>query len=344
MGAMRLSIVLLSMVTGLLAQSNQPIASPTNESLRGLAFVSPATIWASGTHGTYLRSSDAGQHWTAAKVPGAEALDFRDVEAISGDGVYLLSAGPGDQSRIYKTTDAGKHWSLQFTNTDPTGFYDCMAFWDADHGIALGDPVGGRFELLTTTDGGAHWTPLPVPSRPQALPNEGAFAASGSCIAVHGDSDVWFATGGSGARVFRSADRGKTWSVAETPMAHGPATTGIFSISFRNAREGVVAGGDYQHPDADGENLAVTNDGGATWKPLSVHPQFYFSAVTYIDPNRDEVLAVGSARALRVDFGQQKILSSEPVSMNAVTRTQAGEAIAVGAKGQIVRLISAEKP
>jgi photosystem II stability/assembly factor-like uncharacterized protein len=344
MGGMRLAVVLLSMATALSAQTVQTIVIPTKESLRGLAFVSPSTIWASGTHGTYLHSTDAGQSWTAAQVPGAQALDFRDVEAVSDDEVYLLSAGPGDQSRIYKTTDAGRHWTLQFTNPDANGFYDCMAFWDRDHGIALGDPVEGRFELLTTADGGAHWTQSPTSSRPQALPNEGAFAASGSCIAVLGDSHVWFATGGSAARVFRSSDQGKTWSVAETPIVHGPSSSGIFSITFRSAQQGVIAGGDYQHPDTDGENLAVTNDGGATWKALTLHPQYYFSAVAYLDPNRDEILAVGSSRALRLDLRRQKISSSDPLSMNAATRTKKGEAIAVGAKGQGVRWISAEKP
>jgi photosystem II stability/assembly factor-like uncharacterized protein len=219
-----------------------------------------------------------------------------------------------------------------------------MAFWDRDHGIALGDPVEGRFELLTTTDGGVHWTHLPTPSRPQALPGEGAFAANGSCIAVYDDSNVWFATGGSGARVFRSSDRGQTWRVAETPIVHGPSSAGIFSITFRNAQDGVIAGGDYQHPDADGENLAITNDGGATWKPLALHPQYYFSGVTYLDPNREEILAVGSSRALRIDLAQKKVLVSDALSMNSATRIHAGEAIAVGPKGQAVRFVSSEKP
>ena len=187
---MWLRFILVSIVSSLLLQTAQPATSPTSESLRGLAFVSPSTIWASGTHGTYLRSTDGGQHWTTAQVPVAEALDFRDFEAITADEVYLLSAGPGDQSRIYKTTDAGKQWSLQFTNSDPNGFYDCMAFWDAKHGIALGDPVEGRFEILATSDGGKHWNELPPQSRPQSAPGEGAFAASGTCITVQGNSNV----------------------------------------------------------------------------------------------------------------------------------------------------------
>ena len=135
--------------------------SPTTENLRGVSALSNGVAWASGTHGTYLRTLDGGKTWRAAQVPGAETLDFRDVEAFSADVAYLLSAGPGDESRIYNTADGGKNWTLQFTNPDSKGFFDCMAFWNSDQGIALGDPVNGKFELIVTEDGGKNWKPLP---------------------------------------------------------------------------------------------------------------------------------------------------------------------------------------
>ena len=179
-----LRIALILTATFASAQTT-PLDSHTTADLRGVSAISRA-IWASGTHGTYVRSLDGGTTWIPAQMPGAEGVDFRDVEAFSADEAFLLAAGPGDQSRIYKTTDAGQHWALQFTNSDPKGFYDCFAFWDRNHGIAVGDPVDGRFELLTTDDGGAHWAQLPDSSRPEALPREGAFAASGTCIAIEG--------------------------------------------------------------------------------------------------------------------------------------------------------------
>ena len=108
--------VLLFLVTSLLAQNPTTQKSNTNENLRGVSVLSNQVAWASGTHGTYLRTEDGGNSWQAAQVAGAESLDFRDVEAFSADFAYLLSAGPGDQSRIYKTTDAGKNWTLHFTN------------------------------------------------------------------------------------------------------------------------------------------------------------------------------------------------------------------------------------
>src|SRR5437763_8717170 len=137
------------------AQSSARIrTSLTPESLRGVSAVSRQIAWASGTRGTYLRTTD-GHIWIPEQVPGAEALDFRAVVAFSADEAFLMSAGPGDQSRIYHTTDRGKHWQLQFTNSNPKGFLDCIAFWDPKHGMVLADPVSDnngklKFELLQT--------------------------------------------------------------------------------------------------------------------------------------------------------------------------------------------------
>jgi hypothetical protein len=109
----------------------------------------------SGTKGTYARTTD-GIAWSVGIVPGAEKLDFRDVEAFGGETTaYLLSAGPGDASRIYKTVDGGKSWAMQFKSADPAAFLDAIAFWDEKNGIALGDPVKGLFQVIVTADGGA---------------------------------------------------------------------------------------------------------------------------------------------------------------------------------------------
>ncbi len=262
--------------------------SHTTESLRGVSAVSRQVAWASGTHGTYLRTSDGGLTWIAAQVPDAGALDFRAVAAFSSDEALLMSAGPGEQSRIYHTSDGGRHWELQFTNMNPKGFFDSMVFWDSKHGVVVGDPIADesgrlKFEVLRTDDG-QNWRGVRSAELPDANEGEGAFAASNSCVAIVpsvSDSNIWFATGGKTARVFHSGDRGETWQVFDTPMVHGPASAGIFSIAFRDALHGVIAGGDYKHPREDGPNLAFTDDGGKTWTLSALHPLAYFSAVTY---------------------------------------------------------------
>ena len=180
-------------------------------------------------------------------IADADALDFRDIQAFDQNTAFVLSIGPGDQSRIYKTSDGGKIWQRQFTNSDPKAFYDCFAFWDSTHGIAVSDSVDGKFPLIATSDG-MTWNPVAVKNMPPALPSEGAFAASGTCIATFGKNDVWFGTGGPAARVFHSADRGKNWTVAETPIIHGAASQGVFSLAFWTAKDGVAVGGDYKEP------------------------------------------------------------------------------------------------
>jgi photosystem II stability/assembly factor-like uncharacterized protein len=323
----------------------------STENFRGVSAVSQKVAWASGTHGTYLRTIDGGRHWVAAKVPDAAALDFRAVVAFSADEAFLMSAGPGDQSRIYHTADGGQHWSLQFTNQDPKGFFDSMVFWDATHGIVLGDPIPDsagqlKFELLTTDD--AHtWKPLSSATLPPALEGEGAFAASNSCIAVQGDN-IWFATGGRAARVFHSADRGQTWQSSETPLIHGPDSAGIFSIAFADATHGVIAGGDYKHPKQDGPNLAFTEDGGKTWKLSSLRPQAYFSAVTFDPIHKDRIFIVASDSILdlRLPLNPRKINSPKDPNfkLNAVSPYPEGGALFVGPNGTIAALPTVPAP
>src|SRR6185503_18008509 len=132
--------------------------SGTNALLIGVSPVNDQVAWVSGSQGTWLRTVDGGSTWQSGRVAGADSLQFRDVHAVDASTAYVLSIGNGPQSRIYKTTDGGQHWTLQFTNRDSAGFYDCMSFWDANRGIVIGDAIGREIAMLTTLDGGATWT------------------------------------------------------------------------------------------------------------------------------------------------------------------------------------------
>jgi photosystem II stability/assembly factor-like uncharacterized protein len=312
----------------------QTQAVDTTADLRGLCVVSPDVAWASGTRGTYARTTDRGKTWSVGTVPGAARLDFRAVKAFGEATAYLLSAGPGDASRIYKTTDGGKSWVMQFKSTDPAAFFDAIAFWDEKNGIALGDPVKGQFQLIATADGGASWKPLAAKALPPALPGEGAFAASGTCLVTRGGGDVWFATGGAkAARVFRSKDRGQTWEASETPVAAGSASAGIFSIAFSDKDHGMSVGGDYRKPNDVGATAAVTSDGGKTWTLLDRRLP-YRSAVAWA---KDRWVAVGTSGSdASLDQGATwKPLGRE--NYNSVGFTPTGEGWVVGPKGRIAR-------
>lgn len=317
----------------------QQQAVKSDADFRGLCAVSPDVAWVSGTKGTFARTTDGGKTWAVGTVPGAEKLDFRDVEAFGADTAYLLSAGPGEDSRIYKTTDDGKTWKLQFKNAEPKAFFDAVAFWDERHGIALSDPVAGKFLLVATDDGGATWTPLPEKSRPAAMTNEGCFAASGTCLITRGENDVWFCTGGAKAtRVFRSGDRGKSWEVGETPLLAGVESGGVFSIAFRDRDHGVIVGGDYRKPDATEATAAVTADGGKTWKAVT-KPLPFRSGVAWA---KDRWVAVGTSGSdVSADGATWKPLDRE--KYNSVAFTPTGDGWAVGPKGRVAKFVRADK-
>ena len=267
--------------------------SGTSSSLRGLSVVSDQVAWASGSDGVCLRTVDQGVNWQMLSIPGGESLEFRNIAAIDADMAYLLSAG--EPAKLFKTVDGGRSWVEQFSDDTPGIFFDSIAFWDEDHGIAFGDPLEGSFVIIITTDGGANWNRVAAENIPPAQAGEAGFAASGTCISVQGTDRAWIGTGGSVARVLRTTDGGRSWTAASTPMKSGASSTGIFSIAFRDDLNGIIVGGDFQNPDQIEANVAITVDGGLTWKPIEGSPpQGYRSSVAYI-PGTDSptVVTVG---------------------------------------------------
>lgn len=318
-----------------LGQSWTPANSGTSASLRGISAVNAKTVWASGTGGTYLKTINGGATWQVHVVPGAEGLDFRDVQGINARMAYLMSAGTGEKSRIYKTTDGGSHWTLQFTNPDPKGFFDALAFWDAKRGIVLGDPVDGQFTILTTDDGGEHWTRQPTPP---ALANEGAFAASGTCLIAMGRREAWFGTGGpAAARVFHSTDAGGTWNVATTPIRNDGASAGIFSLAFSDSQHGVATGGDYAKPAETSHNIAITTDGGRTWtEPQGTPPSGFRSAVAFVRNGHMWIATGTSGSDVSYDRGQNWKRFDDS-AFNALSFVSSKAGWAAGPKGALSR-------
>jgi photosystem II stability/assembly factor-like uncharacterized protein len=332
------SLFLLQGLLGqaLFAQTWVNQESGTTASLRGVSAANAKVVWASGSGGTWLRTVDGGATWHAATVPGADTTDFRGVRAIDDRTAFLMSSGSGDKSRIYKTTDSGVHWTLLFTNPDPKGFFDAIAFRDERHGIVAGDPVDGHFVIFTTEDGGIHWVRQ---NTPLALPDESSFAASNSCLFILGKRDAWLATGGAGtARVLHSRDGGGNWTVADTPVRSDGATSGIFSLAFSDARHGIAVGGNYTKDTETLGNIAETSDGGLTWMPAPevAGPRGFRSAVAWL-PDRKIWLATGTSGSdISTDGGKNwKLFDSG--SYNALSVS--GKATwAVGPKGRIAVL------
>jgi len=242
--------------------------SGTTQLLISVSPVNENVVWAGGTGGTFVVTTNGGKTWKSGVVPGTttdptDELQFRDVYGVSDKIAYLLSIGNNTNDfRIYKTIDGGATWKIEFTNATVNAFYDCFAFWGPDRGIAHSDSVNGVFPDLRTFDGRT-WQSISN-RMPRALPGEASFSSSGTCTATQGLFNAWSVTGAQAiaARVLATRDGGQTWKAYNTPLetsASGGATT----IAFRDGFHGIVAGGDLG--DDSFADAATSDDGGQTW-------------------------------------------------------------------------------
>ena len=277
-------------------------------SCRSLSAVNARVAWAGCTGGTVYRTTDGGGTWSVDSVRGASALDFRGIKAFDANTAVVVSAGPAErgQAKIFRTTDGAKTWTETWSSTDAGIFLDGVAFWDADHGFTFSDPISGKFVVLTTDDGGRHWARVSEAGLPPNLAGEAAFAASNTQLTVQGTSNAWIASGGGAeARVFRTTDRGRTWSVASSGMPGG-ASAGFFGIAFADARNGLAVGGDYRNERGVAAFAMRTSDGGVTWTPAGPQrPDGTTSGVVHVPGSNPAMfVAVGQTGvAYTKDFG-----------------------------------------
>jgi photosystem II stability/assembly factor-like uncharacterized protein len=292
----RVALGLLLAVPAAARAQWQLLDPPTTADLRGIDNVGGGVAWASGTNGTVVRTEDGGYMWQHCSTPpGAEKLDFRGIQAFDENTAIVMSSGPGDQSRLYKTTDGCQSWTLLFTNPDPTGFWDALQAADSKQMILFGDPVNGAFRIKETWDGGQTWTD--DKSQP-ALKGEGAFAASNSSLSVQWvDGVAVFGTGSpTGARLFTQCDpctkRVENWNPRPMPMFARGEAAGIFSIAQSDWKHLLAVGGDYKRPDDSKGTAAYSHDGGQHWQAVQVPPHGYRSAVAY-DKEKKTWITVG---------------------------------------------------
>lgn len=340
--------LLVGVLTGL-ACASPPQPSPlpvlsrqsanTSALLIGVSAPSDNVAWLSGTGGTYLRTLDGGATWQVSQVPGADSLQFRDVHAEDANRAWLLSIGPGSQSRIFHTNDGGQHWAEQFVNTDTLAFYDCLDFWDAERGVVFGDEVGGKLQILITANGGNSWRLVDPDGLPAALEGEGGFAASGTCVITGSDGRGWIGTGnGPESRVLLTTDYGNTWQAVTTPIASGTGK-GVASVAFRDDRTGAVLGGPLGEPDAVTDNVAITRDGGRTWKTAG-RPTFagaVFGAAFSPAPH-STLIAVGPKGASASSDLGATWTPVDTASYWGVGFAPTGNGWMVGPRGRITRL------
>ena len=303
--------------------------SNSTASLRGIVSVGGGVAWASGTGGTVLRTEDGGYVWQGCVAPpDSTKLDFRAIQAWDENTAVVMSSGPGDLSRLYRTTDGCRTWKRLLTNPDKEGFWDALQFTDRQHGTLLGDPVDGHFVLLTTSDGGATWTPLTVAAA-SPVKDLGVFAASNSSLLMRSPSSRIFCTGGkAGAMVIQQGigpqpgtrkpgeiGFGNTSSSEELISFDKSETSGCFSLATSGDARGIVVavGGDYAHPEQT-DNIAWTTASADDpenkqhplfrFAPAKVKPAGYRSAVAFNAQTRSWIAVGPGGTDLSNDDGQ----------------------------------------
>jgi photosystem II stability/assembly factor-like uncharacterized protein len=288
--------------------------SNSTASLRGVHSLGGGIAWASGTNGTVLRTEDGGYLWQTCTIPpGAEKFDFRGIQGFDANTAIVMSSGKGDLSRLYKTTDGCSSWKLLFSNSDPDGFWDALAFKNQGIGELVGDPVKGHFVVRSLM--GPNWfTECGDLFAPVAREGEAAFAASNSSVLSFGRRDFMLGTGGvHGSRVIffhtqlakGSNDQLETiQDTRDVPIATGKDSTGIFALGMKDRENIIAVGGDYQKPDESSGTAAFTTDGGKTWQAATTPPHGYRSAVAYDAATKTWITVGPNGTDISIDDGK----------------------------------------
>ncbi len=261
-----------------------------NRTLSSISIVNASVIWAIALDNSaspdytikeFTKSVDGGDTWTSQTIdlgPNTAGLGITSISAIS-DQIAWISAAPdvSDLGGVWKTTDGGLTWTKQttalFTNPDDS-YTSFVHFWDASNGVTGGDTESGSFEIYITSDGGDNWNRVTGAANiPDSIVGETGYVGVTSVI---GDT-FWFGT--SAGRIFKSMDKGLSWSVSDSVAS----TDFLYDrFTFSDALKGVLMIHDTQE-------IFNTIDGGTTWD-LIVTPDFYKTNIAYI-PNTSTVIA-----------------------------------------------------
>ena len=253
-------------------------------SIRAIEAKSDRKMWFAANHGIWGYTEDGGESWHLDSIKADTIYpEFRSMAVLNDSTALLLSIS--SPAYLFKTTNKGRSWKQVYKNTHKDIFFDSMKFLDEEQGVAVGDPIDGCFQIITTQDGGTTWKQTDCSNIPKAAEGEALFASSNTNINISYQS-ISFVTGGSKARLFSSLDDGKHFDdVFNTPITHGGKLSGIFSFQFLSEEVGIIAGGNYERTDSTITGLAITRDGGQTWKELKSQRPFFGSCVQFQSGN-----------------------------------------------------------
>ncbi|MFL0108408.1 WD40/YVTN/BNR-like repeat-containing protein [Tenacibaculum maritimum] len=207
--------------------------------IRAIHAISKDHLYFAGSNGYIGYTLNEGKSWHIKQLNYQDSIipHFRSV-SLNNSNLFALSIG--NPALLYKISKNSE--KLVYIEHHKDVFYDSMKFFsDGKHGIAVGDPIENCPSIILTSDGGNTWQKIPCSQLPKFEKGEAFFAASNTNIKII-DNTVWIASGGKKARILKSEDTGKTWTVYDTPIVQGNGSQGIYSIDFYDKKNGIVIG------------------------------------------------------------------------------------------------------
>jgi hypothetical protein len=207
------------------------------------------------------RTSDGGVTWhELASLPDGQVLDDM-VEPSCPAAKMCVAVTQRDALAI--TSDGGASWRLEPlpAAAGSEGWIDQVSCATEQECVVHLSGGLTRGAFLTTTNGGLSWTAATrLPSGAPGSLNLLRCDRSGRCIGAvsAGQGTVSVPGNGPGVVVMRSADHGLTWSVSHTDNVP-PKSSSVpgFLMSCGDALHCLYAGG---------SGVAITSDGGVTWR------------------------------------------------------------------------------
>ncbi len=290
-------------------------------------------VWYAADKGRYGWYNTKTREQFQSKINyGQTEIEFRSLAKTSR---FVYALGIGNPALLYQIDKKGHQTKTVYQERHEKVFYDSMRFWNDNDGIAIGDPIEDCLSILVTHDGGNSWQKQPCSLLPKIADGEAAFAASNTNIAIQGNK-TWVVSGGKKARVFYSPDLAQTWRVYETPIVQGLPMTGIFTTDFYNDTLGIIAGGNYDLPNQQTKNKALTKDAGKTWELLAENEGFGYASCVQFVPESDgkQMVSVGAfGLSYSSDSGKTWISLLDQKNLYTIRFLSCNTAAAAGATG-----------
>lgn len=314
-----------------------------NSDIYSIEAIDENTVWAGGFNGYYMRTIDGGSTWTTGKVPNTSNFNFSDIAAVNANTAYFAGSNvTATAGRIYKTSNGGSTWTMQFQKIGKGVSFGAIAFWDENNGIALSDPLDGKFLIVKTSDGGVNWHEVPAINIPPPLPDElASFEINGgSNLVVSGNKQAWFGTGYSKKsnnpmRIFKTSDMGQTWQVVNTDLNNtGSSFHGVSSIIFIDTLVGFASS--TGSPGNKKNTFVKTLDSGKTWSLAPSFPEENSTRLIFVPKTNGANLfipAIGGyyhSKNLGETWQHKKVSSTQKISILSFASPEKGWSAGIG--------------